>query len=190
MFPVPRLPLYDGYESYADIYRHDYQLLPMKHKQGFTMVELLLYMGILSIFLVVLTEIFLSTLNVELFSQATSATSLDGRFILARLAYDVGRARAITIPASPGGQVDNALQMTIAGVTYTYSVVNGNLLLANDSGTNTINSYTTTIPQFRVTKLGTAQGKQSVQILFTITSTIQLEGVPETRTFQTTIGLR
>lgn len=161
----------------------------MKQKHGFTIIELLIYMGILTIFLVVMTEIFLSSLDVQLSSEATSAVSQDGRFILARLAHDVGRAETITMPSSLGGTA-NTLQILIDGITYTYDVAGGVFTLTNNFGTNPLQSYSSSVSGFTVTRLGNVDGKESARMGFTITSETGLSKGPETRTFETTVGVR
>jgi prepilin-type N-terminal cleavage/methylation domain-containing protein len=71
-------------------------------KKGFTLVEMLIYMGLLTIFLAVIGNIFFSIIDLQLESQATSSVSESGRYLLSRISYDVRRAQSITTPASPG----------------------------------------------------------------------------------------
>src|SRR4030042_5852170 len=73
-----------------------------KFQKGFTLVEILLYMGLLAILLVVLTEILVSILAVKIEFEATSSVEQDSRFLLSRLFYDINRASAITTPGSIG----------------------------------------------------------------------------------------
>ena len=110
-----------------------------KFKKGFTLVEILLYMALLSIFLLTLVDILVSVLDVQLESQATSAVDIDSRFISSRLNYDILRASAIVTPASLGDVSDN-LVMTIGGAGYTYSLSGGNLVLNDGSSGNNLNS--------------------------------------------------
>ncbi len=147
------------------------------------MVELLIYMGLFSIFIVVLTSIFFSTLDVQLSSGATSNVEQEGRFILARLTYDVHRASTITTPTA------SQLTLTIGGAGYTYVVTNGQLLLTTGSGSNTLNESDTSVSGFHVIKsTGT---KSTVQVAFTITAAgTGNQQTAEVRTYQTTIGLR
>lgn len=161
----------------------------MKKNKGFTIVEMLVYMGLLTGFLVVLTQIFLSSLDVQLASERTSSVAQDGRYILSRLEYDVARAQAITVPVALGGQA-GSLQLTIAGIPHTYLVDNGNLTLTNALGTNTVNSVGTGISGFTVRRLGNVNGKQSARVSFILTSTTEGPTGPEVRTYQTTIGIR
>src|SRR3989344_4351467 len=96
--------------------------------KGFTLIETIIYMALLAIFLLTLTDILVSVLDVQLESQATSAVDIDSRFINSRLSFDVLRTSAITTPANLG-DVSNSLVMTIGGSQYTYSLFGGNMVL-------------------------------------------------------------
>lgn len=158
-------------------------------EKGFTLVEMLLYMGLLSIFLVVLTDLFVNILDVKSESEATSAVEQDGRYVLARLAYDVSRAADISQPLNLG-QSNNNLVMTIDGVTYTYSLNGTNLQLDNNLGTNNLNSSESRVSGLNFTKIGNAGGKETIQVTFTLTSAATRVGSNEVRAFNTTVGRR
>src|SRR3989344_9039760 len=68
------------------------------HHSGFTLVELLIAMGLLSILLVVFTSIFAETLAMQLRSETISNLQTDGQFISARLLHDFNQATAVTTP--------------------------------------------------------------------------------------------
>ncbi|MBI4033248.1 MAG: prepilin-type N-terminal cleavage/methylation domain-containing protein [Candidatus Blackburnbacteria bacterium] len=160
--------------------------------RGVTLVELLIYMGILSIFLVVLTDMFASILELRRESEATSSVEQDGRYILSRMAYDIPRATDISTPPQIG-QTRSNLKMTIGGFLYEYAESGGNLELSNDLGINYLNSSETTIsnPTFqRIANTGVSGTKDTIKIQFTITSKTTRPGGAETKTFQTTIGRR
>lgn len=154
-------------------------------QRAFTVVELLLYMGLVSILLLVLTQIFSSSIDVKLESQATSSVDQDSRFILARLMYDIGRSDSVTIPANPG-DTSNLLSLNIGSESVTYSLQNGDLLL---SGSN-LNSFNTSITSISFQRIGDSGGKPTIQVSFTIQSKITKRGLPEQKTIDTTIGLR
>ena len=161
-----------------------------KVMRGFTLIELLIYMGLLSIILVVLSQIFGSILDAHLESQASSSVHRDGRFILSKLTYDVHRANSIVLPASLGAS-STSLQLDISGIN-TYSLNNGNLELTNSLGTNNLNSGDTTVSNLNFTRIGNsaANAKNTVRITYTITSKIVRPKGMETKDFQTTIGIR
>ena len=157
--------------------------------RGFTIVEMLLYMGILTGFLVVLTQLFTSIIDVQLESQATGPLAQDSRYIFSRLAYDIGRAEEVTTPGA-AGVTTQSLGLMIGGVPHTYSVSGSNLTLESGAETNNLNSYGTQVSTLSFTRLGNTDGKHTVQIRYTITSTTQRVSGVQTKTMQTTIGVR
>lgn len=158
-------------------------------KRGFTIVEMLLYSGILLIFLLILTDIFVSVLDVRSESEATSSVEQDGRFILMRFMYDIGRAQLVGIPAALG-EVSDSLGITIDGSSHTYALNNGDLQLSNATGTNNLNGIGTKISFLSFRLVGDLDEKPTLQVAYTVTSTTVRPSGAETRRFQTTVGLR
>ena len=164
----------------------------MKHilrQTGFTLVELLVVMGITSLFLVVITNMFVAIGNVRNETETSSRVSMDGRFILARLTYDIQHATSVTTPAALGG-TGTTLAIVIGGVTHTFSVTGGNLQVVNNLGTTVLNGNETTVSGFSVQRLGNTGGKDTVKLTFTVTSVAQANGDQETKTYVTTVGRR
>ena len=157
--------------------------------RGFTLVELIIYMGLLTIMLLIFTDIFVSILDNQVSSKNTSNVADDGRYIYSRFIYDVTRADSITIPSSFGSQ-SATMTLVIDGQNYIYSLSNGNLLLNDPSGVNSLNSYGSTVSALLFTKIGTASAKSTVKLNFTITGTAQNHGLIDQKVFQTTAGLR
>lgn len=151
----------------------------MKNK-GFTLVELLIYIGLLTILMTILTRIFTGIIDVQLGSEATGAVEEDGRYIYSRFSYDVNSAVSVVTPAGQGEQSD-ALTLLIDGVATTYRINNNNLM----SGADQLNSVGTQISNLLFRRLG-----NSIQITFTITSTTQNVSGPDTKDIETTIALR
>nr|MBP7967316.1 type II secretion system protein [Candidatus Woesebacteria bacterium] len=116
-----------------------------KRHSGFTLIELILFMGLFSVLMVVLMRIFTTIIEQQAEVESYSAVESDRLFISRRLDYDIARATAITVPASPGNQ-GSSLSLTIASQTYTYALQNGNLMLTSPTGTDRINQVGTTIP--------------------------------------------
>lgn len=165
-------------------------------QKGFTLIELLLYMGILSILLMVLVGLFGGIVNVNLESQATSAVSSDGRYMLERMTYDVRQATSISTPAV--GSTSATVQFTKAdGKTYTYMLTAGqngqeNLVLSDGTNTDQLNSYGTSVSNLAFTRLATTgtTGNTTITVAFTLTSTIRDQKGYQQENFQTTIGTR
>lgn len=158
-------------------------------QDGVTFVELLIVMGLLAAFLVVIATIFTATVDIQGQSNAYSSTVGDGRFIMARLNYDIMRASAVTTPNALSGS-GASLVMTVGGSTYTYSVVGGNLQLNDSTTTANLNSDGTTISGLTFQRLGNAGGKDTIRYSFTITSVTKHEGTQDTQTFTSTAERR
>jgi len=161
----------------------------MKKNSGFTLVELLIYIGLLTIFMSIVTRIFTGIIDVQLSSEATGSVEEDGRFIYSRMAYDVSRATSVITPSDLGSQT-NSLIILIGGVTNTYRVSGDNLVLDNNFGTNQLNGMGTHISNLSFQRLGNVNGQYSIQMKFTITSTTQQINGPDTKNIETTIAIK
>ena len=164
-------------------------LFHSKFSRGFTLVEMLIYLNLLSLLLIFISRIFLTTLDVQVRSQSSSAVQIDDQFLLSRLQYDVYRADAITLPVNIG-DLSNSLVMQIGGDTFTYSISGGQLQLTNSMGTQSVNSNRTSISNFSVEKLGNLNGFPTVKVGYTITSLFLEDGTPESRTNSIVLGNR
>ena len=150
--------------------------------RGFTIVELLIYMGLLSGLLVILGNVLSQVIDVQLESQAVSAVEQDGRFILARLNYDLHRAASVSSPAT-AGQTTSSLVTNVG----TYTLYGDNLQL----GGQNLNSFDSSITNFSVTRLGPAGVFPSFQVNLNLQGrATPLSGAPKTKTYITTITLR
>ena len=160
-------------------------------ERGFTLVELLLYMGIFSILLVMLFQIFASIFDVQLESKSVSSVTQDGLFIQNRLNYDASRTKSIVAPAL--GQSSESLSLLIENEVYIYSIANGNLNLSSTvSGTlGQLNSADTTVSA-TFTRLSDTAGKNhdTITASFTLTSKTVKQGIPNVEDFRATLGLR
>lgn len=130
-------------------------------KKGFTLIELLIYMALVVIFLGILTNLFISVIDVKNESTAVSDIEQDGRFILTRLLYDSNQNGALSIATN-------------------YSLVENKLTLNGEN----LNSLDTKVLEFITVPLGNIGGKQSLQVKF------KLENGMEVRDYQITLGSR
>lgn len=164
-------------------------------QKGFTLVELLLYMGIFSILLVILLQLFSAILSTHAESQATSAVDQNGSFILSRLAYDIHYASDIVSPTlgvSCNWPTTPTCQLVLSNGTYKITSL-GNLTLTANGKTDSLNSFNTEIINMTFTTLGNTNpgSKPSVQIQFTLQSKIKRDaGVLQAKMFQTTVATR
>lgn len=144
-------------------------------QKAFSLIELLIYMALLGMFLIVMTNVLVTALQSQSESISTSLVDIDSRFILWRLAYDVSHADSITIPASAG-----ATASTLGLSSGSYALTGTNLQFAGIQ----LNSYDSQISNFSVKRVGNGTGNDTVIIDFTVSS----EGL--SRAYTTTLGLR
>lgn len=138
-------------------------------RRGFTLIEFLIYVALLGIFLGVLTNILVTTLETLTESAQQSIVDIDAKYILGRLAYDVGRATSMTVSSG-----------TLTLDVGTYTLANGNLLLGSDR----LNSFDSQVSNFVTTRIGNGTGKDTVKISFDLTSGNEIKSLT------TTVGLR
>lgn len=168
----------------------------MSKKNGFTIIELVIYLGLLGIFLVIMTNLFVATLNVRLESQNQSALQQDGRYLIQRLTYDLRRANQINLPLL--GEQTNSLDLLIndnlVDKHFIYNLNNQNLILNINDEELALNSKDTQVTDLVFYRLGNSdinpQSKDTVQIKFTLRSTIIKDSGQEIKSYQTTVNLR
>ncbi|HSX33382.1 MAG TPA: prepilin-type N-terminal cleavage/methylation domain-containing protein [Candidatus Saccharimonadales bacterium] len=146
------------------------RLHPEKPDQrGVTLIELLVTMGLMSIFLVVVTTIFTASFDVQAQSSNYAAVTADGRFVLMRLAYDIRRASAVTAPSL--GASDGSLGLTIDGKNYVYDSDSGRLRLTVDGNSDYLTSRQSQLSGLNFEALGVSGGPAAVRYSFTLTGT-------------------
>ncbi|MCJ7740757.1 hypothetical protein MUP32_05615 [Candidatus Microgenomates bacterium] len=159
-----------------------------KKIHGYSIIEVIIYIGMLSVFITVLTGIFVSTIDAKLESESISDIEQDGRFIVAKLAYEINRAQNIETPAL--GITGNTLQITVDSLAESFALANGKLHITKSDNTYDLNGHGTAISNLTFQRLGNINGKNSIKMTFIITSTTQRVTGPETKTFQTTLAIR
>ncbi|MDO8515597.1 MAG: prepilin-type N-terminal cleavage/methylation domain-containing protein, partial [bacterium] len=139
-------------------------------KKGFTIVELLVYCGLLAVLLTVLTNVFMSIINLQLETESSSGLAQDSQYLLSRLTYDFRRANSISSPILGG--TSGTLTIIIGGVTYQYKITDGNLVVTPGGQ---LNSF-----QTKISNLSFSNLDDTVQVHFT------MQSGRETRDFSTT----
>ena len=161
----------------------------MRKKKGFTLVELMIFMGMFSILLVVFSQIFGQIVDTRLESESHSSVVQDGNYLLNRLMYDIVIASGINLPATVGSS-DTNLNITVAGEDHIYSLSGDNLVLIINSDVYQLNSVNTTISNLNFQRIGNDDGKDTIRYSYTVTSKIDRPAGPESQDYQTTVGLR
>jgi hypothetical protein len=160
-----------------------------KFKPATTIVELTLYMGLLSIFLLILFNLFSQIISTQTRSVAVSLVQTNGNFLLSKLTHDINQASSITSPASIGASA-TSMTLQIGGTATAYSISNGRLILTDTSGSYNLNDTDTTVSNFMATRLGNSGGKAGLQISFTLTSNVVDNSNVKTKTFNTFAAIR
>jgi Tfp pilus assembly protein PilV len=156
---------------------------------GFTIVELLIYMGLMAIFITVLLGIFTAALKTKLTTQSTSNISQDSRYILSKLSYDINNADSVTSPIL--GATNDSLQIVTSGSVSTYAINGGNLVKTADGVSANLNGMDTQLDSISFKNIGNPGGKPTIQVIYTVRSKIIIQGGgTETQTINTTIGTR
>lgn len=160
-----------------------------KLQRGFTIIEMTIYIGLMSILILVLTRIFISALDTQVESESVTNVQQDGRFILARLNYDISLASSVTSPASMGAQA-SSLTLVRDGQTITYSLANGDLTRTDSQGSARVNYENVDVEEASFQKIGNTGGKPTVVVNLRLSSMASMGTLGETDTFRSVIGTR
>jgi type II secretory pathway pseudopilin PulG len=161
----------------------------MKNKEGFTIIELLLYMGILSILLLVFIDLFISMGRLRTETEAISNVQQDSNYLFDKFIYDIHQASLVSVPALPLAQT-KTLNLVINGTNYTYSSQSGNLILSDGTNNYQMNGYDTTLTNLLFTRFGSGDINDVIKINLSITSRVKNQKGYETQSFETMVGLR
>lgn len=157
--------------------------------RGFTIIELMVYMGLLAIFLTIISQIFVASIDTQLESEAESGIQQDSKFIFARLQYDLANATAIVEPSFSGSS-SSLLQFVSGGTTQSYQLTGVNAIFTNGVNIYQLNSVNTAVSNLLFTRRGVANGKPFITASFTLTSAVVRNSGPDVQAFETTIGTR
>ncbi len=157
-------------------------------QRGVTLIELLVTMGLLSAFMVLLTTVFTASVDVQSESSSYSSAISDGRYTLARLAYDIRRATAISVPAAAGDE-DDTLAITIGSTAYTYHIHDGRLQMNADGVSDYLTGQRSVVSDVHFQLLANGSGKPSVRYRFTVTGTDDPHN-PSVQTYSGTTEIR
>ena len=162
-----------------------------KTNKGVTIVEIILYVGLISIFIISLVEVFVTAANFKLESESASTIQSDSQFIFSKLMNDVMEADSISQPGTLGTTA-NSLTFSSGGVIYTYSLnIDGDLIRSRTGESLKLNSLDTKLTSITFKRLGNTGDPPTVQVNCDVESRITKQGgVVDTRSFQTTLGLR
>lgn len=164
-----------------------------KRQRGFTLIELVLYAGLLSILVGVMGVMFGQIVDVQLESEATAVVDQDGRYVLGKMIYDMKLLNTDDVIVTPAnsGDTSSTLQLNINSINYTYSLdSNDNLVLTNGSTgeSNVLNGWQSSVSNLSFQRIGAGGSNDTIRVTFTINSRVQQHSGIESRTFQTTLA--
>ena len=157
--------------------------------KGVTIVELIIYLGLSTVMLVILSQLFGAILEESVKVQNYSAVQTDGRYTMGRLRTQLNNADSVSVPTNLG---DSAGELVLAegGETYHYYVYNEQLYLNDGVGDYLVSDLDTRITDVLFTRTGNIDGKPVILIQFTSSTgsagTVQYES----QTFKGAGGLR
>lgn len=158
-------------------------------KNGFTLIEMVVYMGIMSLLLIVFIDMFAQLVNKQLETEGSSAVQQDANYLLSRLSYDFGRATSISLPATLGSPSATLRLLMESGPRDFYASSSG--LVATSSGSlNQLNSANSTISNLTFQRLGIGNNWDVIQIKGDIISKAKKQSGYEVTHFSTTLGIR
>lgn len=156
---------------------------------GFTLVEMLIYLGLLSIFLLLMVDLFVAILNIRSESEVNGAVEQDSSFILSRIQYDLARADSIQEPAALGVS-GSRLRLTINGAAYIYDLTEGDLSLTDGTGIGNLNSSETSVSALSFLRTGNPGGKDLVRVSFTVSGKLLNARQNKSKIIQASLGTR
>lgn len=139
--------------------------MKLSNQKGFTLLELILYVGILVIVMVVVINIFTSLSKGNGNVEARTEVDSNLRYALEKINQDVRVATSVTTPAT-AGSTSATLVMTVGGATITYDVSGGQLRRQVNAGTPVaITPTTVTVATPTFTRLHNTNTVLSVTIV-------------------------
>lgn len=164
----------------------------MKKRQGFTLIELILYVAVVTIMLSALIPLSGNIMSLGTKSTTAQELSANARYVSERIKYEIRHASGITPPV-----LTNSISLTnFSPDTTTVIDLSGNKIRINKNGAGPINlnSDDTTITSLNFTDYSSVDSKtKHIQFVFTITdnlssarqeyiNSVNIEGSAELRT--------
>lgn len=167
---------------------------PKSHQQnyfqaGITLIELLIYMGLFSGFMVLLSGLFVSILDVQRESVETARIEEDSQYLFSKLEYDISRAEGVITPAANGASSQTLTLTTPEGYQISYSLENNQLKIASGSSVQNLTHPEVMVTNLNFYRLG-SDGKPTITTDITLQSSYPEQTNPETRDLNYTFGTR
>lgn len=156
---------------------------------GFTLVELIVYMGLFMGFLALLSGVLVSTLQSQQQSIETARIEQDSHYLFSRLNYDINRAEELLVPFE-NGDIQPSLTLSTGEEEISYLLENERLKIVTNTSADVLTSPGIAVKQFQVRRLGNEEGFPSIKIRIDLESKYGDREFPESRQLNYTFGLR
>lgn len=162
--------------------------------RGFSLLELIIYIGILSLMVVILAGSFVSLTRGRTQSESRVEVESNARFALERISQDIWTASSLVTPIL--STASSTLSLSVAGTSVVYDVVNGVLRRTVNAGTaEALTSSRVVVDPPTFTRLENYQSTllattTSVQVSMTVRSASAAPESVYSTTLRSTIDLR
>lgn len=150
-------------------------------------MELLLYMGLMSVFILVLLNIFTTTWDVKLDSEGVASVNRDSRYMLSKLVYSIENAELVTTPTY--GSTSDTLSLVLGGQSIQFASESGKLVLTENGIGMSLNGKDTNLTNLSFQSVGKPGGKTVVKINYAIESNIDSKA-DTSRSIDTSVSQR
>lgn len=160
-----------------------------RSKNGFTLIEILVYFTLVSVILLIVVDLFIRISESSIKSTAKSEINIEGEYLIRRLAYDIRKADDIVFPANPG-QDGNVMWLVLDGQSYIYRSDGTSMELLVTPSASFVDITSNLVEITGLTFRNIGGGKPTVKIILTLETTKEPKDGPETKNFETVISLR
>lgn len=118
----------------------------MKQQRAFSLVELLIYISLISVISLVISTAFITFSRGRGQVEAKGEVNSNLNFAIEKISQDLRLASAVTTPLTAGSTSSGTLVATVSGSTITYCIVSNQLRRQAGAGSCDSNSPTITSP--------------------------------------------
>lgn len=138
-------------------------------KKGLTVLELLLYIGIASVIMGIMSSLYIAIIQSQIRIESRAALTRENEFLTSKLEYYIQHSSSILAPLP--GQESDQLQIkdSQTNTQYNFQEYSGKLTIQYDTSEYTLSSTDVTMSNFHVTNTGYDNTRGLAQISYTLT---------------------
>lgn len=157
-------------------------------KKGFTLIETIIYMGLLAVILLIVTNLLIASSSFSQEETARLEIQKNGRFAVERIIRDLQASQTISIPSDsiPTGNlvISNPEQIT-------YNISNNRLVRVDSTSTENVTDNQVKIDSLSFSRIENPGGNTTIKIDLTVNYIGQVEGNRNiSQEFSTTYSLK